>query len=362
MSGGVDSSLAARLLAEKDYNLRAVYMRNWDRRDELASDTGCEWEKDWEDVQRVCRHLDIPCEMIDLSQQYWTRVFEPALEEWAGGLLRILTEIKFGALMDRVISSPSQEWLATGHYARIFWDETFPVSRPRLMRARDKAKDQSYYLSSVTESRLRMALFPIGHLTKPEVRELARNYGLPTASRSESMGICFVGERGHFDKFLSQYIPSKPGNIVDLHGKILGRHNGLHSYTIGQGAKLGGQKRKTFVARKNIATNEVVVVDRGDHPALMSSALTVCNWHWIWPDRIPPEVDTDEGFNAKVQIRHRMRASEASVRRTGEGKYELKFREPQHAATPGQIAAIWDGDCCLGCGRIESSVCLYYSN
>ncbi|KAF8344154.1 tRNA-specific 2-thiouridylase [Cantharellus anzutake] len=362
MSGGVDSSLSAQLLACKDYDLRAVFMRNWDTRDERASDVGCEWERDWEDVQRVCRYLGIPCQMIDLSRQYWTRVFEPALDEWVRGAtpnpdVSCNREIKFGALFDRVITSPKQ-WLATGHYAQIAWGRDGQDYRPKLMRAKDPVKDQTYYLASVTEAKLRQALFPVGHMTKAEVREDASRCNLPTATRKESMGICFVGERGHFDEFLSQYIQPTRGNIVDLGGTILGQHNGLHRYTIGQRAGLGGRKSRTFVAQKRTDTNEIVVVDRGDHPALMCSSLTVRDWHWV--SSVPSQrIDSEEGYPVICQIRHRMRGIPAQIRRRQEppfpGKHlcEITFEEPAHAATPGQIAVVWDGDWCLGCGRID---------
>jgi tRNA-specific 2-thiouridylase len=199
-------------------------MRNWDTRDEQAADEGCQWEKDWQDVQLVCRQLDIPCRMVDLSQQYWNRVFAPSLKTWEDGHtpnpdVWCNREVKFGALTGAIrgagITAP---WLAYGHYARKGWSsKDFPgpelqgeealdgTPRPMLLRPKDAHKDQSYYLSMVREPALSQALFPLGDLTKPEVRELAAKYNLVTAQRDESMGICFIGQRRKFDEFLSKF-------------------------------------------------------------------------------------------------------------------------------------------------------------
>lgn len=360
MSGGVDSSVTASLLSKQDYNLKAVFMRNWDTCDEKASDTGCEWEKDWEDVQRVCRVLDVPCEMIDFSRVYWNRVFEPALDEWTDGYtpnpdVSCNREVKFGTLMDSVLTPGSNNWLATGHYAQVSWTDP-PSPRPRLMRSADRNKDQTYYLSSVPESKLRQALFPIGHLTKPAVRDLAREHGLPTASRDESMGICFVGQKQRFDTFLSSYLPSKPGNIVDLDGRVLGQHRGLWSLTIGQGARISGQHHKMYVARKDIPTNTVIVVDRNDHPALMCASLTVENFKWIWNGHTPEQLSSPLGYRVTAQIRHRMHEAPATLLpiEGTEGRYRLVFDQPHGAVAAGQILAIWDGPWCLGSGRIDT--------
>jgi len=226
-----------------------------------------------------------------------------------------------------------------------------------LYRSADRHKDQTYYLSSVPESQLHKALFPIGHLTKPEVRELATRYSLPTASRSESMGICFVGEKGHFNQFLSQYIPPKPGRIVDTKGKDLGAHRGLWMYTIGQGARIPGLTTKLFVARKNAAANELVVAP-SDHPSLFCTSVFVSSWHWIWDDHPPSSVDSPTGLRASVQIRHRMSEVPCTIFRRKGGVFEIRFEQPEQGVAPGQIAVVWDGEWCLGSGKIVDTTCL----
>ncbi|KAL0575896.1 hypothetical protein V5O48_006069 [Marasmius crinis-equi] len=374
MSGGVDSSVTARLLADRDYDLSAVFMRNWDTRDESGTDHGCQWERDWQDVERVCRSLGIPCKMIDLSKEYWNRIFEPSLQVWESGEtpnpdVWCNREIKFGALLERLPidpSSPTKSWFATGHYARKSWSIPPPHDkhgpRPKLLSAKDPIKDQAFYLSSITESGLSRALFPLGDLLKTEVRELARKFNLETAEREESMGLCFVGERGgRFSNFLSSYIPSNPGPIIDLTTNIqVGEHEGLWTYTIGQNARVKGLPRRTFVAHKDAATNTVFVVPGSDHDFLKTDTVILRDWSWIWTDSPPPEIFTPEGFTGLAKIRHRMPTVPVTVK-LNDDCLSLSFPENarQKGVSPGQIAAIWDGDWCLGCGTISAA---YSSN
>ncbi|KAI0797492.1 tRNA-specific 2-thiouridylase, partial [Abortiporus biennis] len=376
MSGGVDSSVVAGLLAKQDYDLSAVFMRNWDTRDESGTDQGCEWKKDWADVQKVCKVLDIPCRLVDLSREYWTRVFEPSLHTWeTGGTpnpdIWCNKEVKFGALVQRLTSPDT--WLATGHYARKGWSSPpsllshlvssaqTPI-RPKLLRPLDRHKDQTFYLSSISEESLARSIFPIAHLNKPEVRKLAHEWGLPTAERDESMGICFVGQKRRFDDFLAKYIPPNPGPIVELAtGRVIGTHNGLWSFTIGQNARVKGMPEKMFVCEKDIEKNTLYVVPGSNHPTLYKSGLVVRDWRWIWSDSPPPEIDTPSGFRARLQYRHRMMDVACTVhsrcRSRGDNDAELRidFDDPQHAVAPGQVAVIWSDDWCLGCGIIDKA-------
>lgn len=363
MSGGVDSSVAACLLAERDYDLSAIFMRNWDTHDETGSDRGsCEWEKDWEDVQRVCRQMDIPCTMIDLTKEFWNNVFQPALHLWETGAtpnpdVWCNREIKFGALLNRLpLASSGETWLATGHYAIKTWTDTAEgLNRPQLHCASSRHKDQSYYLSSIPESSLRRALFPLGYLDKRSVRGLAKEYQLHNAERNESMGICFVGEKSRFSHFLASYLSSSPGPIVDkTTGIVVAQHNGIWNFTVGEGARIPGVPEKMFVSGKNFATNTIHVVPGTDNPVLNCMALHIPEFHWIWEDSPPPELDSLSGFRANVKHRYRMEHEACTVRRLpGSGHIKIVFDKPNKSVSPGQVATLYNGSWCLGCGIIE---------
>lgn len=361
MSGGVNSSVTALLLAKQDFDLSAIYMRNWDTRDESGTDNGCEWERDWQDVQLVCKKLDLPCEIIDLSREYWNRVFEPSLRQWELGVspnpdVLCNKEIKFGALLDRLATnnrSYENAWLATGHYALKGWSSD---CRPKLLRPVDRFKDQTYFLSAISEAGLRRALFPIGHLRKPEVRDFAKQHGLTTAERPDSVGICFVGEKAKFNAFLSSYIHPKPGAIINkLTGKEIGEHSGLWNFTIGQNARIPGMPEKLFVVSKNIENNTIYVVPGSAHESLFTQIIQVPEFTWIWKDSPPPAIDLIDG--ARLYLLHRYRTTPApcTVRRSHNNGVVIECDEPQQAVTPGQVAALWEHDWCLGSGTIGAT-------
>lgn len=313
--------------------------------------------------------------MIDLSREYWHRVFEPSLKAWELGVtpnpdVWCNREIKFGALLERLsifTQTPNNTWFATGHYARKSWSSpTSPDKppRPKLLSAADHNKDQSYYLSSISEKGLRDALFPLQNLNKPQVRELAKKYRLPTADRAESMGLCFVGEKAQFDHFLSSYLPSNPGPIMDLTtNKEIGKHAGLWTYTIGERAKIGGMLMKMFVAKKDMRKNIIYVVPGSNHEALFFNGLHVQDFSWIWADAPPADLTHPDGFRAHIKFRHRMKSVPCTVRKSSTSPKGLSiyFDQPQKAVAPGQVAALWDengaGDAewCLGCGVIDQA-------
>ncbi|ESK84034.1 trna (5-methylaminomethyl-2-thiouridylate)-methyltransferase [Moniliophthora roreri MCA 2997] len=380
MSGGVDSSVVARLLTERDHDLSAVFMRNWDLRDESGTDEGCQWERDWNDVQRLCKALDIPCKMVDLSKEYWTRIFEPSLEIWQSGQtpnpdVLCNREIKFGALLDQ-LSLDEGTWLATGHYARKVWQEG-SNPRPKLLSAKDRIKDQAFYLASINETGLSRALFPLGNLLKSQVKEMARKWNLDAVERKESTGLCFIGERsGRFSQFLTSYITPKPGPIYDLlTHKQVGEHRGLWSFTTGENARISGMSQRMFVAHRDTKLNAIFVVPGGDNKLLHCDTVVLHDWSWIWRDTLPPGLSTTEGFEGFAKIRHRMSAVPCTVklipvsaipsvftREDGQGQEQaltVTFSDPyiQSGVSPGQIAAIWDsdGEWCLGCGSIGAA-------
>jgi len=287
-----------------------------------------------------------------------------------------------------------------GHYARKIYHPQ--NHRPQLMRASDLSKDQTYYLSSIAESSLDKALFPLANISKTQVREIAHAADLHNASREESMGLCFVGERRHFNDFLGRFLPQmfagdlvetnpwfcgtlvgayvapQPGPILEIDTKVqLGKHNGLWTYTIGQGAKLPGLSRKLFVAGKDhqknaiyVALPESVVVPSvlpspvltlifvcaRSHPALFTSTITSNNFSWIWRDSPPSSAFLHEGFRASVKIRNRMTTVPVTVRQYRSGNaVQIIFYEPHKAVAQGQIAVLYDGDYCLGCGTVDET-------
>ncbi|KAJ7067154.1 5-methylaminomethyl-2-thiouridylate-methyltransferase [Mycena amicta] len=364
MSGGIDSSVSAKLLASQDFDLSAVFMRNWDTRDEFGtSEKGCEWEKDWDDVQKVCRAYGIPCRMIDLSKEYWNRVFEPSLRHWEDGItpnpdVWCNREIKFGALLQHLPHHGESKppWLATGHYARMDWH----MSRPRLLRSLDPRKDQTYYLSSIPESGLARALFPLGKITKNKVREIAQDGQMPSSvlERAESMGLCFIGEkkRTDFKDFISSYIPPSPGPIKMMStGKTLTEHDGIWSFTIGENIRLPGQPQKLYVVYKDAPTN-TIFVGPAQEPNLYTRTVEVNEFSWIWRDSPPQELHN--GVRLVAQIRHKMVPVPCTARMV-EGdppNVRIDFDEPLRGVALGQVAALWDGDWCLGCGVISQTI------
>ncbi|EJT50951.1 tRNA (5-methylaminomethyl-2-thiouridylate)-methyltransferase [Trichosporon asahii var. asahii CBS 2479] len=331
------------VLRELPLNLSVLFMRNWDpllseNADELplslsygtpATHSPCSWERDWEDVKRVCKHVGIPqsdIRLVDLSKEYWTRVFEPAIAVWEAG------------------QTPNPD-LTLGHYARV---KRSPDGAT-LHRALDANKDQTYYLSQVREEQLAKAVFPLAGIPKPSVRDLARHFNLPTAEREESMGVCFIGERGKFGDFVSQYTSlAEPGYFVNLEGERMAPHRGNCYYTIGQRPRLGGLPGgRWYIARKHVNGNDILLVQGADHPALYCEQLWSSDFNWI-AGHPPEHID-----NALIQIRHRMEPVPGRV--SVEGRVRVDFDKPVGAVAEGQIVGVWDGDRCLGSGVIEET-------
>lgn len=348
MSGGVDSSVAALLLKEQGYEVIGIFMKNWDDTDEFGH---CTAEEDAEDVRRVCDQLGIPFYTVNFEKQYYDKVFAYFLDEYRKGRtpnpdVMCNREIKFGELLQKVVDLGG-DYLATGHYARVEERGGEYV----LLRGNDANKDQTYFLNALGQRQLAKAMFPIGHLPKPKVREIAEAAGLATAKKKDSTGICFIGERD-FKTFLSQYLPAQPGEMRDIRtGEIKGRHDGLMYYTLGQRQGLGiggsGTGEPWFVVDKDLQNNVLLVVQGEQYEGLYSTGLTATDVNWISPDKPSGPVACTAKF------RYRQPDQGVTLTMGADGTCEVAFDKPQKAVTPGQSVVFYDGEICLGGGIID---------
>lgn len=348
MSGGVDSSVAALLLKERGYDVIGVFMKNWEEQDDSGLCTATE---DYDDVRRVCDAIDIPYYTVNFAKEYYNSVFSYFLEEYKKGRtpnpdVLCNREIKFKRFLEYALRVVGGDYLATGHYAQI----DFVNEQYRLKRAFDHNKDQTYFLCQLGQKELADVMFPIGHLSKEEVRQIAIKNNLATAKKKDSTGICFIGER-NFTQFLSQYLPAQPGNIVDLAGNHKGTHQGLMYYTLGQRKGLGiggeGSGEPWFVVNKDLEKNELVVVQGESHPALYSKSLEASEMNWVGGR--PPARE----FKCTAKFRYRQSDQDVMVR-VSQDRIFVRFAEPQKAVTPGQIVVLYQGNICLGGGTIDS--------
>ncbi|MBQ4167588.1 MAG: tRNA 2-thiouridine(34) synthase MnmA [Clostridia bacterium] len=350
LSGGVDSSVAALLLKEQGYDVVGVFMKNWEEKDENGV---CTATADREDALRVADKLGIPCYTVNFTKEYMDRVFSYFLDEYRrlrtpNPDILCNTEIKFKAFLEFAMGLEA-DFLATGHYARLSGQGE--GERLRLLRAADMGKDQTYFLAGLTQDKLRRVLFPIGGLLKSEVRELAKKAGLATAEKKDSTGVCFIGER-NFKEFLMNFLPAQPGEIVDLTGRRLGRHDGLMYYTLGQRKGLGiggkdfGSGESWFVVGKDMERN-LLIVQQGEHEELYSTSLTCEKVGFV------TEPPSPVFFRCTAKFRYRQPDQGVSVTLTGEG-CRIDFDEPQRAVTPGQWAVLYMGEECLGGGEIDA--------
>jgi len=347
LSGGVDSSVAAMALQQQGWDVTGLFMKNWEEDDDEAY---CAAREDLADAQAVAERLGIELRTVNFATEYWDRVFAHFLEEYRAGRtpnpdVLCNREIKFRAFLDYALALGADH-IATGHYA----DTGRDGPHYTLERARDEAKDQTYFLYMLGQRALRYSLFPLAALTKPEVRDLAGRAGLQTAKKKDSTGICFIGER-RFSDFLSRYLPAQPGEIFSDSGQRLGSHQGLMHYTLGQrqglgiGGQAGAEDAPWFVVAKDLATNALIVAQGHDHPLLFRDSLVADSLHWVAGD--PPR----SGTRLSARCRHRQPLQACTIG-IDDGHLHVHFESPQRALTAGQSVVLYDGRRCLGGGTI----------
>ncbi|MGH8442208.1 MAG: tRNA 2-thiouridine(34) synthase MnmA [Nevskiaceae bacterium] len=344
LSGGVDSAVSAHLLQQQGYRVSGLYMVNWTEDEEGY----CTAAQDYQDARAVCEELGIPLHRVNFSKEYRARVFERFLADYAAGKtpnpdVLCNREVKFRPFREHALRLGA-DWIATGHYARIEQDP----GGPRLLRAADANKDQTYFLAAVERPMLDRVLFPIGGLTKPEVRRVAQKAGLPNHRKRDSTGICFIGERP-MREFLARYLAPAPGPIEDEHGHRLGQHPGLMFFTLGQrrGLRIGGRRgaaeKPWYVIDKDPARHALIVSQDAEHSRLHRRALMTGAFHWL---RRP------QGAPLQARIRHRQALQECRAVVQADGRVRIDFAQPQRAAAPGQYVVLYEGEECLGGGEI----------
>ncbi|MEW6677175.1 MAG: tRNA 2-thiouridine(34) synthase MnmA [Pseudomonadota bacterium] len=349
LSGGVDSAVTALLLKQQGHEVVGVFMKNWEA-DDLEED--CPIAQDYKDVQAVADLLGIEVSLVNFSREYQDRVFAYFLQEYQAGRtpnpdVLCNAEIKFKAFLDHALTLGADH-IATGHYARL--EGAFP--HRQLLKGLDPNKDQSYFLYRLNQRQIERALFPIGHLPKHQVRDLARQAGLPVAEKKDSTGICFIGERP-FRKFLQRYMPIQAGEMLTPDGRLVGRHQGLMYYTLGQrqGLGIGGVKGAEegvpwFVAGKDLEKNQLIVVQGHDHPMLLTPTLEAVDLSWVSE---PPKA----GGRYTAKTRYRQQDAACTVEVIEATRLVLHFDEDQWAVTPGQSVVMYEGENCLGGGVIQ---------
>lgn len=342
MSGGVDSAVASLLLKQQGFNVIGLFIKSWDEKD---PDGSCTSAKDYTDLERICAKLQIPYTAVDLVQDYWDRVFAGFLAEIKAGYtpnpdILCNREIKFDVFMEKA-RALGADFVATGHYCRLTHDAH---GAPTLLKGLDTNKDQSYFLHAVKGEALRKVLFPLGSMTKPEIRKIAEAAGISVFAKKGSTGICFIGER-RFRPFLKQYLSANEGEIRTLDEKRVGTHMGSAYFTLGQrkGLGLGGEGEPWFIVKKD-TTNNILYVARGDdHPALYARTLYAENPTWI--SGAAPEFP----YKCHAKIRYRQADQMCTITPDGaSGNLRVDFDEPQRAIAPGQFAVFYQGDVCLG--------------
>jgi tRNA-specific 2-thiouridylase len=360
MSGGVDSSVSALLLQQQGYQVEGLFMKNWDEDDGTDYCTAMD---DLADAQAVADKLGMKLHTANFASEYWDNVFEHFLEEYKAGRtpnpdILCNREIKFKAFLDytKVLGA---DYIATGHYVRRRDSEAInsatgeTIEKAELLRGLDGNKDQSYFLHAVAGTEIAQTLFPVGELEKPEVRRIAEEHDLITHNKKDSTGICFIGER-RFKDFLQQYLPAQPGIIETPEGVAIGKHQGLMYHTLGQrqGLGIGGLNGYSddpwYVAQKDLTRNVLVAAQGKNHPILFSHSLASQQIYWVNEEPQLP-------LTCTAKVRYRQSDQVCTVTKDSAGQYQVVFKEPQRAVTPGQSVVFYVDEVCLGGGVIEQT-------
>ena len=349
ISGGVDSSVTAYLLKQQGHEVQGLFMKNWEEDDDSEY---CSAAVDLEDATQICTTLGIPLHTRNFASEYWDNVFHYFLEEYRSGRtpnpdVLCNKEIKFKVFLEQALELGASH-IATGHYARV----TFRDGYYRLLKARDTNKDQTYFLHALNQQQLEKTWFPLGELTKAEVRRLAEQARFANHAKKDSTGICFIGER-KFKDFLSQYLPAQPGPMQTPDGKLMGQHDGLMYYTLGQrqGLGIGGDRDSSgdpwYVVGKKLEENILIVAQGHNHPLLFKSALDADQLNWIaeTPQQLP--------FRCMAKTRYRQPDQACTITQLDDDQCHVVFDEPQRAITPGQSVVFYQADECLGGGVIK---------
>lgn len=349
MSGGVDSSVSALLLKQAGYEVIGLFMKNWDEKSENGE---CTATIDSDDARRVAEQLDIPYYTINFEKQYWDKVFTYFLDEYKKGRtpnpdVMCNQEIKFNAFLDYALKLDA-DYIAMGHYAQVKEIDGDYL----LLRGKDKNKDQSYFLSRINQTALSKTLFPIGHLEKNEVREIAKKHNLYTKDKKDSTGVCFIGERD-FDEFLDKYLLSKEGDMINVsNGEKIGDHTGLIHYTLGQRKGMGiggvGNGQPWFVVGKSLKNNILYVGQGKDHPALFSTSLIGEDPLWILGK------EPNFPLSCTAKFRYRQNDIPVVVEKLANDTIKITYGHGVKSVTPGQVAVLYQGEICLGSSIIQS--------
>lgn len=349
LSGGVDSAVSALLLKEQGFDVQGLFMKNWEEDD---TSEFCSAKADLNDVKAVCKKLNIPLHTVNFAQEYWENVFSDFLAEYKAGRtpnpdILCNKEIKFKAFLDHALKLGA-DVIATGHYVQ----SANTADHYQLLKGYDSNKDQSYFLYTLTQHALSKSLFPVGHLEKSQVRDLAKKADLINHAKKDSTGICFIGER-KFKTFLQDFFVNRPGEMQTPEGTVIGQHDGLMYYTLGQrqglfiGGRKGAKEMPWYVVAKDVSQNVLYVTQETEHEWHFSQKLIAKNIHLINP--------CSESFTAKAKVRYRQQDQDCTVIQNKPGELEVTFHQPQRAVTPGQSVVLYQDHICLGGGIIHST-------